>query len=361
MNRGTMAALAAGLALLAAGTDGRADQFYRQTNLVTSDQDPDLVNPWGISFGPTSPFWVSDNATGKATLYDTAGSKLGLVVTMPSGGEPITGQVFNSSANFNQDAFLFASESGMISGWRGALGTQAETLFSVNDAVYKGLAISTAGDQLFAANFHSNAIDVFDASHTGPIGSFTDPDLPAGYAPFNIQNIGGTFYVTFAKQDADAHDDVPGVGHGVVDIFNPANDTFTRLITGSDAGGTVDALDSPWGVALAPASFGPFGGALLVGNFGDGVINAFDPVTGALLGRLRDGHGDPIVNPGLWGLTFGNGGNGGLPGSLYITAGGAREDRGLFARIDAVPEPGSLLLVGLGGAALVLRRRRRAG
>ena len=163
--------------------------------------------------------------------------------------------------------------------------------------------------------------------------------------------------MTFAQQDAAGHDDVPGVGHGLIDVFDPVTHTFTRLVTGSAAGGTVDALNSPWGMALAPSGFGKFGGDLLVGNFGDGTINAFDPTTGAFLGTLSDNSGNPLVNPGLWGLTFGNGGNGGDKNSLYFTAGGADEASGVFGRINAVPEPSSLAL-GLIAVVLVAAHRR---
>lgn len=344
------------LALFAPAAAARAD--YGQTNLITSATDPDLINPWGISLSGASPFWVSDNGTGKSTLYNSAGVKQGLIVSMPAGSEPITGQVFSASpGHFNGDTFLFASETGTITGWRGALGTNAELLFTTPDAVYKGLAINGAKDALFAANFHSGAVDVFNSS--GLAGSFSDPNAPAGFAPFNIQNVNGTFYVLFAKTDATGHDDVAGVGNGFVDKFDPVTHLFTRLITGSGAGGTVDALNSPWGVAVAPSNFGDFSNKLLIGNFGDGLINAFDPTTGAFLGHLTDGHGDALVNPGLWALTFGNGGNGGQTDTLYITAGGADEDRGVLAAIRPVPEPGSLLLITLGGAAVLARARRR--
>ena len=347
----------AGLFALVVLAPGGAVAGYGQTDLVTSATDPDLINPWGISFSATSPFWVSDNGTGKATLYNTAGVKQGLVVSMPAGSEGITGQLFNGGANFNGDRFLFASEGGTIAGWRGALGTTAEQLFSHTDAIYKGIAISAANDTLFAANFHAGTIDAFNSS--GFVTSFDDPTAPAGYAPFNIQKIGGKFLVTFAKQDADKEDDVTGPGFGLVDVFDPVMGTFTRLITGSDAGGTVMALNAPWGLALAPGSFGAFAGALLIGNFGDGVINAFDPSTGTLLGLLADLSNNPLVNPGLWGMTFGNGGNGGDPNALYFTAGGAAEDIGVFGRINAVPEPMSTALLGLSLVGLNALRRKK--
>lgn len=324
---------------------------YTETTLATSTTDPDLINPWGISFGPTTPFWISDNGAGKATLYNGFGVKQGLIVNMPTGSEPITGQVFNGTSSFNGDLFLFASENGTIAGWRGALGTTAEQLFSAPGAVYKGLAISNAKDTLYAANFHNGTIDLFDNTHSMPIGSFSDPTIPAGFAPFNIQNIGGVFYVTFAKQDADAHDDVPGLGNGFVDMFNPTTHVFTRVISNG-------ALNSPWGVAIAPSTFGAAAGDLLVGNFGDGMINVFR-TDGTALGALADLGGSPLVNDGLWALTFGNGGAGFSANSLYITAGTNGETGGLFARIDAVPEPGSVALMGGGLALLAFCSRHR--
>jgi len=324
---------------------------YQQTNLASSATDPDLINPWGISESPTSPFWVSDNGTGKATLYNSAGVKQALVVSMPSAA-PITGTVFNGTANFQGDTFLFASEAGTIAGWRGALGTTAEQLYTVTAAVYKGLAISTAKDTIYAANFHSGAIDVFDSTHSAPIGSFTDPTAPAGYAPFNIQNIGGKFYVTYAVQDAAREDDVAGAGNGLVDTFDPVTHTFTRLITGGK-------LNSPWGVAVAPATFGDLAGKLLVGNFGNGTINAYDPASGASIATLSDAANTPIINDGLWALNFGNGGNGGDPNTLYLTAGGATESTGLFAAITPVPEPSFILLIA-STFPLLHRKRRRA-
>jgi uncharacterized protein (TIGR03118 family) len=347
------------LAVWAPGTVFAGSSYF-QTTLITSASDPDLINPWGISSSAGSPFWVSDNGTGKSTLYNGLGVKQGLVVTMPN-NDPITGQVFNGTSNFNGSAFVFASENGTIDGWRGALGTNAEQLFSVADAVYKGLAIATTHDLLYGANFHSGAIDVFNSG--GLTGSFSDPNAPAGYAPFNIQNLGGKFFVTFAKQDGAKHDDVAGAGNGFVDIFDPVSHTFTRLITGSAVGTGTAPLNSPWGVSLAPSTFGPLGGALLVGNFGDGTINGFDPTTGTLLGTMRDPQGNPIVNPGLWGLQFGNNNATFDPNALYFTAGGADEGSGIFARINSVPEPSSLILglFAAGGIAFARWGTKRKG
>jgi uncharacterized protein (TIGR03118 family) len=325
---------------------------FGETVLVTSATDPDLVNPWGVSFSAASPFWISDNGTGKSTLYNSLGVKQGLVVSMPAGSEPVTGQVFNGTSSFKSDTFIFASENGTIAGWRGALGTTAETLFATAGANYKGLAISTDKSYLFAANFGSANIDVF--SSAGLTGSFADPTLPAGYKPFNVENLGGKLYVTFAL--ANGGDDMAGAGHGFVEVFDPVSHTFTNLVSQG-------ALDSPWGVALAPAGFGTLGGDLLVGNFGDGKINAFDPLSGLLLGSLADASLNPIVIDGLWGLTFGNGGNGGSTASLYVTAGPDGEAGGLFARIDnlavaPVPEPAEVTLM-IGGLALLASRRLR--
>ncbi len=351
-------------ALLTVGLSATPIGGYLQINLVSSvpgmaaTTDPDLVNPWGLSFSSGSPIWISDNGTGKSTLYNGAGVKQGLVVSMPAGGTAITGQVFSNIAGaFNSDLFIFASEDGTIDGWRGALGANAEVLSSSSSgAVYKGLAIGNTGgnNYLYAADFHNNQIFVLPQSGAPALaGNFTDPNLPAGFAPFNIQNLGGQLYVTYARQDATGHDDVPGAGNGFVDVFN-LNGTFVKRLV------TQGVLDSPWGLAIAPAGFGGAAGALLVGNFGDGTINAFDLTTGTLIGTIADLGGNPLVNDGLWGLAFGNGANQTSTNKLYITAGLNNEADGLFASISAVPEPWTAPLVGAGLALVAWSRRRRS-
>jgi len=344
---------------------------FTQTNLVSDipgmakTTDPNLVNPWGVSFSQSSPFWISDNKTGLATLYNGAGDIIPLVVTVPTPGAPPsapTGQVFNGNASdFLGSHFIFATEDGTISAWSGGTSATLQVNNSGMGSVYKGLAMGSVGGSsyLYATDFHNGTINVFDSGfspHTFGAGSFTDPNLPAGYAPFNIENIDGKLYVTYAKQDAAKHDDVSGPGNGFVDVFSTSGVLQTRLITKG-------ALNSPWGMALAPGSFGSFGGDLLVGNFGDGTINAFNPLTGNLIGQLDGANGMPLVNPGLWDLTFGNGGSGGSMSDLYFTAGipgpDNVEDHGLFGSIAPTPEPSTLTLIGSGLLGLIAYRRRR--
>ena len=341
------------------------------SNLVTDDpaahaaqiMDPGLINAWGLSYSPTSPFWVSSNGTGQAQLYAVnpatqATTKQGLTVSIPGDGT-VTGQVFNSkgAAAFGGDLFMFVSEDGTISGWRGALGTTAETLVSGSSAnVYKGVAFGTIGTDsyLYAANFRAGTIDVDKGSGAAPAlsGTFSDPNLPAGYAPFNVQNLAGTLYVTYAKQDATKHDEVAGPGSGFVDSYDLQGHLLSRVATAG-------TLNAPWGLAIAPGSFGAMAGALLVGNFGDGHINAYNPTTHAPLGQVQDAGGGPLAIDGLWAISPGNGGNGGSSSLLYFTAGPDGESHGIFGVLTPVPEPSVtvLLMAGLSGLTILTRRR----
>ena len=346
-----------------------------QTNLVSDIPglarltDPDLVNAWGVSFAPTSPFWISDNGTGLATLYSVPGSgppsvsKVGLIVTIPptAGGTTSapTGQVFNGGPGFGGAVFLFASEDGVISSWNGSGTTAVVDKDFGSAAVYKGLAISDPGMSdavLYATNFRAGTIEAYNSSFApaGLPGNFTDPNLPQGYAPFNDKVIDGELYVTYAKQDAEKHDDEAGAGNGFVDIFNLDGTLKERLISGG-------ALDSPWGLAIAPSSFGSFAGDLLVGNFGNGMINAYNATTGAFVGALDGNDGSPLVIDGLWGLTVGNGSAaGGSLDTLFFTAGPNGESDGLFGSL-AVPEPSTwaMLLIGFGALGFAAYRRTK--
>ncbi|HEX4235102.1 MAG TPA: TIGR03118 family protein, partial [Caldimonas sp.] len=303
---------------------------FGPSNLVSDDPtvhaaqitDPDLVNAWGLSDSPTSPFWISANGTGTADLYTVnpitqATAKAGLTVTIPGAGTP-TGQVFNGNAGaaFGGDQFLFVSEDGTIAGWRSSLGTNAETLMPGSDAnVYKGAAFATIGSDsyLYAANFRSGAIDVLKGSVAEPglSGTFADPSLPAGYAPFNIQSLAGSLYVSYALQDSDKHDEIAGAGQGFVDRFDLQGNLLGRVA----GGGT---LNAPWGMAIAPSSFGSLAGSLLVGNFGDGRINAFNFTSNAFLGQLMATDGTPLTIDGLWALASGNDANAGSSKLLYF-------------------------------------------
>jgi len=350
---------------------------FSQLNLVTDDQtansaqitDPALVNAWGLSYSPTGPFWVSDNGTHVSTIYSVnpttnATIKQGLTVSIPGAGN-VTGQVFNSnSANaFNQDLFLFVSEDGTISGWRSNLGTSAETLATGSSAnIYKGVAEAavSGNNYLYAANFKSGAIDVFKGTSTGLgtsdlAGSFTDPNLPNGYAPFNIQNLNDKLYVTYAEQDPNSPDEVAGAGKGLVSIFDTQGNFIERLASQG-------TLNAPWGLAIAPSSFGEFAGDLLVGNFGDGTINAFNLTNNHFDGQLKGSDGQPLSIDGLWALTLGNGGNAGSSQSIYFSAGPNEEAHGLFGTIAVVPIPSALWLFSsaLVGVNVFDRRPRTA-
>jgi uncharacterized protein (TIGR03118 family) len=349
----TSALFGAALILSWACSSARASDanggHYLQVNLV-SDQDgvaqvtdKDLVNAWGISHSSGtsgSPFWVSDNGTGKSTLYavtnDSSGVthvvKQSLVVQIPGEGTP-TGQVFDGSGHFHGDIFLFASEDGVISGWRGALGTNAEILAFRTNAVYKGITVASNASSpvLLAANFAERTIDVY-STNLVLAGQFPDLSAPAGYSPFNVQNLGGIVFVTFAKQNPGTVDDQSGTGHGFIDIFDPSSLSFTRFASGSDAGGTIRDFNSPWGLAVSPAGFGKYSDDLLVGNFGSGTIMAFDS-NGKFQGLLKAHKGGPLTIDGLWGLSFGNGGRGGNPNTLYFSAGPDDESHGLFGSL----------------------------
>ena len=338
-----------------------AAPFFDQINLVTNDQtanpaqitDPNLVNAWGISFSSNSPFWVSNNGKGLVTLYNVnpntnATSIVGLVVTIPGDGNP-TGQVFNANTSaFNDDRFLFVSEDGTISGWRPALGTNAETLQVGSPAnVYKGTTEATINGHsyLYAANFRAGTIDVLKGDPGAPnlTSNFTDPNIPSGYAPFNIQKLGDKLYVTYALQDANKRDDAAGPGHGFVNVFDTNGNFLGRV-------GTAGTLNSPWGLAIAPMSFGKFAGDLLVGNFGDGRINAFDLSSNAFVEQLLGLNSSELTIDGLWGLTVGNDGNAGSSSKLYFSAGPNDEVNGLFGviQVTPVPEPSTMLLLGSG-------------
>ena len=252
---------------------------------------------------------------------------------------------------------MFVSEDGTISGWRSSLGTTAETLVPGSSAnVYKGAAFGTIGGNsyLYAANFRAGTIDVEKGSAAAPSlpGTFADPNLPSGFAPFNVQNLGGTLYVTYAQQDATKHDEVAGAGLGLVNSYDLQGHLLGRVATAG-------TLNAPWGLAIAPGSFGAMAGALLVGNFGDGRINAYNAATHAFLGQVQDVGGGPLDIDGLWAISPGNGANGGSNSLLYFTAGPDDESHGIFGVLTPTPEPSVtvLLMVGLSGLMFLTRRR----
>jgi uncharacterized protein (TIGR03118 family) len=367
------------ISLCTLATSHAAHAQYIQTNLV-SDQagmaahtDPNLLNAWGIVFNPTGPVWVANNHSGTSTLYDGSGTPQSLIVNIPtpaaSTGGAATGIVFNPTTNFNvtngsQSAaskFIWATEDGTLAAWAptvGASNPSTQSFITANrnvGAIYKGLTMVSpaAGTRLAVTDFHNNRVDVFnnDFSFNATASTaFVDPTIPAGYAPFNAKAINNKVYVTYAKQDATAEDDVPGAGFGYLSVFNP-DGTFDHRIASQGA------LDAPWGLALAPANFGAYSNALLVGNFGDGHINAYNPTTNAFLGTLMGPNNQPLIIDGLWGLEFGNGVLNQATNTLYFAAGPGGEMHGLYGSI-AVPSP-SVAGALLAGALASLARRRR--
>ena len=369
-------AIAAGVFLV--GT-GQAHADYFQTNLVSNIPglatitDPRLINPWGIARSPTSPFWTSNQGDNSSTLYAVTGktnvtkvtavNANGFVAipTTASGPQGPTGQVNNTNtASFQltpgtpstSARFIFADLNGTISGWAGGLASTVEV--TTPGAVYTGLAINTAGTRLYAANGAGGTINVFDSSFAAVslAGAFTDPVLPAGLVPFNVQNVGGKIYVTYAPAGLlNQRNATPG--QGIVDVFDDNGVLLQRLSTGGH-------LAAPWGLALAPATFGAFGGDLLVGNFSFGVseIDAYNPATGAFLGVIPINPGAGDTPGGLWSLGFGSGaGNGGDANTLYFADGINGEAAGLFGAIT-VPEPSSMAVLALSAMLPGLRRVR---
>jgi uncharacterized protein (TIGR03118 family) len=340
-------ALVFGAALVATSPLAAADRNFQRNSYtvvpLVSDQpgvaphtDPNLVNAWGLTAGPTSPWWVADNGTDKSTLYAGDGTPRSLVVDVPGGP---TGTTFNPTAGFllptgGKALFLFDGEDGVIRGWNGAQGTNSVVVKDRSDqkAIYKGLTVAdtAAGPRLYAADFHNARIDVFDGSFGLVPGGFRDRFLPQGYAPFNVQVIGHFVFVAYAKQDADAQDEEPGPGRGFVAAF-----TLDGRFAGPIA--SRGPLNAPWGLTAAPAGFGRFSGDLLVGNFGDGKIHAYRPIFGFFFfdGTLRDSSRDPIAIDGLWALRFGNDSAAGSAKTLFFTAGPDEESHGLFGAITA--------------------------
>ena len=335
--------------------------------------DPVVVNPWGFTETPGGQFQLSNNGSGTAAVFTADGTPLGapIVIPPPAGSAPGTtstpnGQLDNATSDFviseggrsAPATVLFSTEDGTIAGFNSAVDPSNAIIAadrSGSGAVYKLLAMGTAGgaNYLYATDFHNGHVDVFDnnfALHTFSAGQFTDPNTPAGFAPFGIKNINGTLFVTYAKQDSDMHDDVAGPGNGFIDEFDTSGHFLMRFASGTAAGGTLTALNSPIGMTIAPKGFGQFGGDLLVGNFGDSHVSAFDLRTGRFLGQLQDGNGHALVldggfngpdTKGLWGIAFGNGQGGAGKNTLFFASGINDEQDGLFGAVNMIaPTPG---------------------
>jgi uncharacterized protein (TIGR03118 family) len=338
-----VALVAAAVAVLATATTAAERNAYVVHNLVSDGgvpadrTDGSLVNGWGLTARAASPWWVSDNGTDVSTLYRADGSKVPLTVGVPNAP---TGAVANETSSFKVGGapalFLFDTEEGKILGWNGGATATVVKDLSGDGAIFKGLAIAStpSGDFLYATDFHNGQVDVFDGSFGQVINAaaFRDPSIPAGFAPFGIQNVGGTIVVTYAKQDADAKDDVQGQSLGFVDAYDTAGNLIQRIAQRGQ-------LNAPWGIAMAPAGFGRFGGDLLVGNFGDGQINAFERTASGRFeprGQLRSADGGLLSIDGLWALQFGRGSaNNGPIDTLFFTAGPNDESDGLFGTIRA--------------------------
>jgi uncharacterized protein (TIGR03118 family) len=334
--------------VLATATNALAQHFTR-TDLTTNSVDPNLVNAWGMSRASTSPWWIADNGTGLSTLYNAVGAAQGLVVTIPPGKDQEspsapTGTVFNAFNGFFEVApgqhaiFLFSTENGTIAGWNPNVNpTVAVTKVdnSASGAIYKGLAIGmTAGGaaRIYATNFASGQVEVYDGKfhRVNRNAAFTDSRLPANYVPFGIQNVGGNIVVTFAKRLPGETDELHGAGLGFVDVFDLNGNLLLRLQHNQ-------TMNAPWGIAQAPGDFGTLSHRLLIGNFGDGTILSYNPVSGKLQGTLLDAGGAPIAIDGLWALSFGGGNaNSGLFNDLYFTAGPNEESEGLLGTLTPV-------------------------
>lgn len=297
--------------------------------------DPNLVNPWGLAITDAGNIWISNNGTGTTSVYNTTGAEVLAAITIPpapgsDGGTPSapTGVVWNPNpGSFGGDHFLFATEEGTIAGWNSGPAAAIRADNSASGAVYKGIAI--ANDRLFVANFNSGKVDVYNSSFQ-PVGQFSDPNVPAGFAPFNVLTIDGTLYVTFARQDQDKEDDVPGVGNGFIDSLDPMTGTAHRLVSNGP-------LNSPWGLAIAPGTFGGAAGQLIVGNFGDGLIHLVNPSSGEVTGQFQRQGGAPLSIDGLWGLSFVPGATGSAGNTLFFTAGPNDEANGQFGTLTPVP------------------------
>jgi uncharacterized protein (TIGR03118 family) len=337
-------ALLASAVALACAQSAFADSVYMQHNLVfdgtatnfTADHaDGNLVNAWGVTFAPGSPAWVANNGTSTTTLYDGDGNAIPIPLITITGQDP-TGVVWNGSSGFGGAHFIFATESGTIDAWMS--GTSTAVAATVDGAVFKGVALSGDGSglKLYVTDFANGTVDVFDSTFKllPPSGNaFKDPKLPSGYNPFGIQAINGNIYVTFAKTQPGSTDEAHGPGTGFVDVFDPAGNLLHRIASKG-------VLNAPWGLTLAPAGFGQFSGALLVGNFGDGTINAFNAVHGGYIGTLRGANHKAVQIDGLWGIAFGDGAHDQPVNTLFFAAGPNDESDGLYGRIDVQPGNG---------------------